>query len=395
MLGPKEYGILVLMHGYVTAVCAIVEFPTWQAVVRYGAQSETMREPQRLSRLLLFSSCVELAGGLAAIIVSASLVPLVGPSLGWPPEAMLLAVPYSLAALGSIRSAPAGFLQLIGRFDLLAAHNLVQPTVRLAGTLIILVSGGGLGAFLIIWLAAAFAEFASLWAAGWYYAQRHLGGALFIPGRGNVRQENAGIWRFLAASNADMTLGGLASRLAPLMVGWILGPAAAGLYAIAQRTTVLISQPAQMLGNTAYAELSRLCSISGNGRIVRQTLLRITTIALAAAVPILVVTMFLSDRIVTLMAGPAFIGAASLTTALMLGRVIALPATPSSSALSAMGNPGRSVAINLASNAISLTCLPWLLQVAGLMGSGLQAIIQAVLASSFLAVAVWRRTASL
>ena len=36
-LGPKDYGVLVLVHAYVTTVCVVIEFPSWQAIVRYGA----------------------------------------------------------------------------------------------------------------------------------------------------------------------------------------------------------------------------------------------------------------------------------------------------------------------------------------------------------------------
>ncbi|WP_231636115.1 hypothetical protein [Novosphingobium sp. ST904] len=55
-----------------------------------------------------------------------------------------------------------------------------------------------------------------------------------------------------------MTLSELAGRVAPLVVGWVLGPAMAGLYSVAQRATVIIAQPAQILGNTAYAELAHV-----------------------------------------------------------------------------------------------------------------------------------------
>lgn len=393
-LGPRDYGVLVLMHGYVTAVCAVIEFPTWQAVIRYGAQAETAASPARLARLLRFSAALELLGGLAAIAASISLVPIVGPRLGWPPEALALAAPYSLALLGSVRSVPAGYLQLVGRFDLLAAHSLVQPLVRLVGASCIFLAGGGLDAFLIAWLLAAIAEFSSLWIVGWVCAARRLGPDLHSPSVGNVRRENSGIWRFLIASNADLTLGNLAARLAPLVVGWILGPAAAGLYAIAQRTTVVIAQPAQMLGNTAYAELSRLVAVGNSGEALRSTLIRIVLIAFAFATPVLLLTAVFSREIVQLMAGPSFLAAASMTTLLMAARVVALPSTPCSAALSAMGFPGQSVRINLLTNLASLLLLPWLLHGLGLPGSGIQAILQAAAASICLVAMVWQRSAA-
>lgn len=389
-LGPHDYGILVLVHGYVAAVCGIVEFPAWQAIVRYGAEATEDGTPHRLARLLRFGSVVELAGGAAAIGATMLLAPLVGPHLGWPPEIMALAIPYSFAALGSVRSTPAGYLQLIGRFDLIGLHNLVQPLIRLAGTALALVLGWKLVALLLIWLIAALAEFISLWAMGLWCAHHRLGTILRRPAAGSAKAENTGIWRFLVASNADVTLGELAARVAPLIVGWVLGPAMAGLFAVAQRATVIISQPAQILGNTAYAELARMVAAGEGGQALRRTLGRVIGIALMAAAPVVALTMLCPTRIITLFAGSAFNAAADVMVLLIGARMIGVVGPPCSSALSAMGYPALSMSANLFASLIFLPALPWLLLRNGLIGAGILAVGQAFLASGLLALLVRR-----
>ena len=393
LLGPSDYGVLILVHGYVIAICGIVEFPAWQAILRYGAQAQGEDAPHRLARLLRFSAVVELAGGVLAILAAALLAPLVGPRLGWSPTALAFAVPYSFAVLGSIRSTPAGYLQLIGRFDLIGAHNLVMPAVRLAGALVVWFSGGGLKAFLIVWVAAALAEFLSLWLLGLWFARRELGSSLRRPAAGSAVADNPGIWRFLVASNADVTLSGLAGRIAPLAIGWIMGPAATGLFAIASRATVLIAQPAQILGNTAYAEFARLIADGRGGRSLRRALLRLLAIALAAVVPLLALVVLYHSAIVRLLAGAAFSGAGGLMVMLLISRALAMAGPPSSAALSALGKPGWSMTANLAASLIFLPTLIPLLQVYGLKGAAFQAIGQALFASGLLLALTWRQSA--
>jgi O-antigen/teichoic acid export membrane protein len=391
-LGPRDYGILVLVHGYVTAVCGIVEFPAWQAIVRYGAEAGEEDAPHRLARLLRFGTTVELAGGAAAIIATMALAPFVGPRLGWPPETVAFAIPYSFAVLGSVRSAPAGYLQLIDRFDLIGLHNMVQPLVRLMGASLALLMGWGLKGFLAAWLTAALAEFAVLWGMGLWCAHRRLGAILRRPEQGSASADNPGIWRFLVASNADVTLSELAGRIAPLIVGWVLGPAMAGLFAVAQRATVIIAQPAQILGNTAYAELARMVAAGEGGAPLRRTLFRVIGIALAAAAPVTIIAALFPTPIVTLLAGSAFKAAGSVMVVLIAARMIAVIGPPCSSALSAMGYPALSMSANLFASLIFLPVLPWLLHHAGLMGAGLQAVGQSLLASALLAGLVWRRS---
>lgn len=391
-LGPRDYGILVLVHGYVTAVVGVVEFPAWQAIVRYGAEAQEEKSTHRLVRLLRFGARVELAGGAAAIIAAMGLAPLVGPRLGWPPETVAFAIPYSFAVLGSVRSTPAGYLQLIDRFDLIGLHNLVQPLVRIIGAALAWWLGWGLEGFLCAWLVAALAEFGVLWGMGLICAHRRLGSALHRPEPGSTVQDNPGIWRFLVASNADVTLSELAGRIAPLVIGWVLGPAMAGLFAVAQRATVIIAQPAQILGNTAYAQLARMVAGGQGGAPLRRTLARIIGIALGAAAPVVVLVALFPTPIITLLAGDSFRAAGGLMVILVAARMIGVVGPPCSAALSAMGFPALSMGANLFASMVFLPVLPWMLLHGGLMGAGLQAVGQALLASTLLAGLVWQRS---
>ncbi|MGF6862300.1 O-antigen/teichoic acid export membrane protein [Rhodobacteraceae bacterium MBR-64] len=385
-LGPVDFGVLVLVHGYVVMVVGIVEFPAWQAIIRYGAEAERDAQPHRLARLLRFSAVVELSAGALAVAVAAVLAPMAGPVLGWSDAALALAVPYSIAALGSVRSTPAGYLQLIGRFDLIGAHNMVAPGVRLIGAMIVALAGWGLKGFLIAWMVAAVAEFAVLWGLGLWLAYRHLGRTLIRPEAGRVTRDNRDIWRFLIANNVDVTLGELAGRAAPLIVGGILGAGAAGLFSVAHRATMIIAQPAQMLGNTAYAELARLVSAGDGGRPLRRALVKVTVLALLASLPVVAIVALVPGVVVRLLAGDAFQGAATLMVWLMVGRAILMVVPPCRSALSALGRPGVSLSVNLVASLVFLSALPVLLQLFGLVGAGIQAVLQALAVSVALAV---------
>ncbi|MET0376673.1 MAG: lipopolysaccharide biosynthesis protein, partial [Rhizorhabdus sp.] len=61
-LGPRDYGVLVLVHGFAMTVGGIVEFPGWHAIVRYGAEARAAGDAPRLARLLRFAALVEGAG---------------------------------------------------------------------------------------------------------------------------------------------------------------------------------------------------------------------------------------------------------------------------------------------------------------------------------------------
>jgi len=391
-LGRADYGVLILVHAYVMTVAGIVEFPGWHAVVRYGADAEARGEAPRLTRLMAYAGGVELACGALAVAAAAALAPVVGPQLGWSRDIVAFALPYSLAALATVRATPAGYLQLKGRFDLLGAHSLVAPLVRLVGAGIAAMAHAGLRGFLIAWLVAALAEWVGMWglglaAARGRHSRRHLRGGL-----AHVPAENTGLWRFMLGANADVTLSELAGRLTPLAIGWVLGPAATGLYAIAQRATAVIAQPAQLLGQAAFAELAHLVAAGASGHQVRRVVLRATLAAVAAAAPVCLLLAVLGSQVAVLIGGPAFAAAGGIMAWLALARVIQLGAPPISAALTALGRPGLSAWANTVAGLAMVLLLPVLLDVFGLVGAGAQALGQAVLVVALLTLVLVQAT---
>jgi O-antigen/teichoic acid export membrane protein len=196
----------------------------------------------------------------------------------------------------------------------------------------------------------------------------------------------------MVTANADITLGDLVTRVTPLVMGWVLGPVAAGLYSIAHRTTVVIAQPAQILGQAAYAELAKLVADGGSGHDIRHALLRCIGISLLAALPLVLILAIFSKEITILIAGDAFAAAAGVMIWLAVARVIAMVGPPTSAALIALGRPGLSVTANIVTSIGLLPLLPILTRYWGLPGAGLHAVIQAISVSALLGAFLWHIT---
>lgn len=389
-LGPRDYGILILVHGYTITIGGILCFPGWHAIIRYGSEALRRQAPEALVRLLRLAGAIELGAGLLAIIVAAALAPLIGPRLGWSPEAQMLAVPYSLAVLASVRATPAGYLQLMNRFDLIGVHNSVSPLVRLVGAAIAAFLGAGLSGFLMVWLLAALAEGLVMWLFGLREARRHMVDHRLMGLPHGAVGENSGILRFMIAANADVTFAELAPRIAPLIVGWVLGPTATGLFAVAQRATVVIQQPAQILGQAAYAEFAKLAPSKDDRARLRRALITSTGIAVAIAIPIVVALAVWSDELITIIGGAAFTAAGPLLLWLIFARLVLVAMPPASAALVALGRPALSVTANAATSLALMPAMPLFMMHFGLLGAGMHSLLQAIAVAVLLGWFVWR-----
>ena len=398
VLGPSDYGILILVHGYAVAIGGVISFPGWHAIVRYGAPALADGDRARLWRLMRFTALLELAAGMAAVAVGMLLAPIIAPRLGITGAAQAYVVPYSLAILMTVRTTPAGYLQLLREFRLLGVHHAIMPLCRLAGAVMVTLLGFGLQGFIIVWLVSSLAESASMWTMGWWVARKHDPHATLRKQYGHkqqsVRAQNTGLLRFMIFANADTTFAELAPRIALLAVGWMLGPAAAGLFSIAQRATVLIAQPAQILAQAAYTEFAHLIASGGQGAPLRKILFGSIGVSIVVALTFVALIGYFSEQIVVLLGGEAYAGAAALALWLLIGRFIMLAAPQLSSALVALGHAGWSMGANIAASVIALPLLPVAIQQFGLIGSGYFAVIEATIALSALLFLCLRMTAA-
>jgi O-antigen/teichoic acid export membrane protein len=390
-LGVRDYGVLTLVNGYAQFVGSLVAFSGFHGLVRYGTIALEAGAQDRLARIARLMTVIECTFGLLAVLVAALLVPIVGPRLGWSDDVMRIALPYSLAVLCTVRATPQGLLQIARRFELIGLHQLIAPTIRLIGTLIVWGTGGGLHAFLVVWLLSNLAEGAGMWLLAWPIWRRLVGNErLRGPWRGILRGE-AGFRHFILTTNVDLSLRELAPNLAPLTIGWMLGPVAAGLFSLAQRTTQLLQQPAILLSQASYAVLADAVARRRFDQL-RRTVWRSALLAAAIATPIVLAFWLVGDKMLPLLGGRTFTGGMVIVTLLAGSRMAGLIASPVNAGLTALGRPQRSVAVTLVTNLLLYPALPLLIRLEGLKGAGWHALLQNVAAMTML-ILFFRRDA--
>lgn len=383
MLGVTQYGVLNLVHGYITLVGGIIAFSGWHGLVRYGAEAMHLGEHQRFLDLARLMSVIELSMGLLAVAVAATLAPMIGPSLGWPPEAVHFSIFYSLAIFATVRTTPQGILQIAERFDLIGLHQTIMPTSRLAGAALVWLFDGGLMAFLWVWLLSALIEGLGMWALGmWILRKMRLDGSLKGPVKG-IAPANPGLVGFIMTTNADLTLRDLAPRAAPLILGWVLGPAAAGLYSLAQRASVVLQQPAQMLGQASYAIIAKLVA-ARNFVEARRAVWKSLFIAMSLSIPITLLLALFGKQVLSLLGGKGFTEGTGLLILIAISRTITIGTPSLSAALTALGKPSSSIMVNLGTNLGLLPLLPVFLHLLGLNGAGWHMIMVSMTATVIL-----------
>ena len=389
-LGPELFGTLVLVQTYVLFVGGLAKFQSWQAVIHYGAQCLDEDRVEDLQGLIKLTMLLDLGSAVLGMGVAAAAASTVGPWLGWGPEVVPLAMLYSVMILFTITATPTGILRLFDRFDLLAAQSAVTPALRLIGACAAYLSGAGLGAFIIVWLVSGVAGRLSLVALGWReFARQGLMHGMNFSLRRLVKPHPR-LWRFVWSTNLNMSLYVIADRGRTLAVGWVLGPAAAGLFEVAKVFSGVIIKPVTHLAQSIYPELAKL-SAEGGAKPLRRLMVRAGLIAGGGATLILAGLVVLGEPLIRLTVGEAYVGAYGVFMLLALASVIGVYGFALGPVMLALGKPNILFRANLVLVIPTFSLLLLLLWQMGLIGAGIATVAGSVIWLVAVGVITFRR----
>jgi len=376
-LGPELFGTLILIHSYIKLVGGLTKFQSWQAVIHYGAASLEAKRVEDLRGLIKFTTALDLASALIGMAIAMGLAGLAGGWLGWGEETTSLVMLYSLLIAVTIKATPIGVLRLFDRFKLIALQSPLSPAVGLIGVGLAYAWDGGLSAYLAAWFAAGLVESAALVILGWReLARQNLLRGLNFSLRGLV-DPHPGLWRFVWATNIFTSLSAASSHLVTLVLGWLLGPAAAGLFKIAHQFASVLVVPAAALRRTIYPEFAKLAA-KGEPRHLRKLMLRAGLISGSVAVIVVLVIAAIGEPLIRLIVGEAYAAAAELLILLAAGSAVLLYGFALEPVFFALGRPGIMLRLGVITAALNLVLIFLLVAQYGLIGAGVAALASTV-----------------
>lgn len=394
-LGPQDFGSFTLVLTYGQLIANLVQFQSWKGVIRYGAGHTGEKDRDRRTRLFGFTATLDWAGAIVGFCIAIIAVPLVAPLLHWNASEQQSAALFGGFLLLTTGATSSGMLRLFDRFDLMAYTEATAPAVRLLGSVVVWAIGGGVGGFLIVWAAAATAQYIAQWVA-----------ALFVHGSGiaigrgpflTAARENRRILKFMIQTNLANSLGLFWMQLGTLAVGAVAGPTEAGGFRIAQSLAKAVAKPIEPITRALYPELARLVAEDEHSTL-RHVLLRVSLIAGVLSTIIALVTGLAGGEILRLIAGKQFEFAHQFLFLLSIAAAIDLAGFALEPFHNAHGRAGRVLRSRAVGALVYLVLLALLLPRSGGNGAAIAAIGSALIIFAQLAMSarqILRKTAAL
>jgi len=368
-LGPEQFGLLALITAYVLIVDGLFNFQSWQAFIKYGTDAlshDRIGDFRCLVKIgFVLDGTTALIGGSAAAIA----VYLVAPWFGWSRDLQIMTMLYSLIICFHVAGTVTGVLRVYGSFKILAGHQFLSAISRTIGVMIAFFAGWDLPGFLLIWAVSDIFSQVLLVGLGLRELQRRdVKGVLREPLR-SVGKKFPAFWLFIWTTNLNGSIRSASRELDTLVIGYMLGPAAAGLFKIAKQYSLALAKFSDPLYQAIFPDLSRLYS-TGQVAAFRSLIRRSACLAGAGALLIWLVFFFGGGHILTLTAGPDYIDAYGVLIIHMLGTSISVFAFPLQPAMLSMGRPMTTFYVHIVSATLHIFALWACLSAVGLSGAG-------------------------
>ncbi|WP_297196873.1 lipopolysaccharide biosynthesis protein [uncultured Pluralibacter sp.] len=327
---PEMFGVLVVVQSYAKAISDFIKFQTWQLVVQYGTPALHSKNIQRFRDVISLSFGLDIVSGAVAVAGGMILLPFLSHSMGLTSDDFWLAMLYCTLIPSMAASTPTGILRAVDRFDLIAIQQATKPFLRALGSVIAWYFDLGFAGFVVAWYLSNLVGGTMYW---WFAAKElrrlnihnALRPSILKAGR---KLEDA--WNFVWTTNFAHSIWAARNSCTTVLVGIVLGPAAAGLFKIAMTFFDAAGTPAGLLEKSFYPEIMRM-----DPRTKKPWKLAIKSAALAGGLGIVVAAavLLIGKPLISVVFGHKYLEAYDLIQVMLGAIVISMIGFPQESLL--------------------------------------------------------------
>lgn len=327
---PAMFGVLVVVQSYAKAISDFIKFQTWQLVVQYGTPALASKNLQRFRDVISLSFGLDIVSGAVAVAGGMILLPFLSHSMGLTSDDFWLAMLYCTLIPSMAASTPTGILRAVDRFDLIAIQQATKPFLRAVGSVIAWYFDLGFAGFVVAWYLSNLVGGTMYW---WFAAKElkrlNIRNAL-RPSLFKAARKLEDAWNFVWTTNFAHSIWAARNSCTTVLVGIVLGPAAAGLFKIAMTFFDAAGTPASLLEKSFYPEIMRM-----DPRTKKPWKLALRSAVLAGGVGIAVaaVVLLVGKPLISVVFGHKYLEAYDLIQVMLGAIVISMIGFPQESLL--------------------------------------------------------------
>lgn len=373
-LGPAAFGVFVLIQTYVLVVDNLFNFQSWQAVIKYGADTQGVGREGQFRSLIKFGTMLDVASAVFATCVALACIVVFGDWQNLDPEDIRMAMFFCIIILFNLQGTPTAVLRLFDRFGLLASQRAIVSFIKMAALSVAFLLGASIWTFLALWIASYLANYLVLLWLGWRELYRQGCRNVFAASAREIYQKHPGVIRFVVSTNLSSAIRLVPAEFDVLLVGLFLGPSQAGIYKVARQFGMVPVRFASPLQDSIYPNMAKLWS-GGETKKFISFIMRLGAMAGVVGVASVVFFLLFGPLVIRLTVGPEFSAAYVPLVVYMVGVCIYMFGVAFRPAILSMGHADRILVVYAVSTTIYIATLLYLLPAIGVVGASVSQVV--------------------
>ncbi|MGH8178071.1 MAG: lipopolysaccharide biosynthesis protein [Steroidobacter sp.] len=388
-LGAGDFGRLSMIAAYVAVADGLLNFQSWQALIRYGSEAKSRNDKGAAELLLGYGLRLDLTHALAGAMIACGGALAAARWFRWDAATLALVFTYSAAILFRITGTPTAILRLYDRFKLVAIHSGVQALVRLVFVAIAFANSTGLVGFVAAWAIADVVGNVMLW----FFARETLRAERLRVANpfksGDVLARFPGLRGFVWTTNLHSAIKLAIKEGDVLVVGALASTPAAGFYRLAKQIAGAAGKAVAPLYQTIYPELAAAV-VAREATRFRQMLYRPGLLAAAGFLALLIVFVLAGRPLIGLLLGESFTEVYWTACVYLVGTTLSVGSFALHPALLALGAPAKSLSVLAGSVACYSGALIYGASVGGSVGAAAAFVLFYVVWTTLMSLVVMR-----
>ncbi|WP_156854430.1 lipopolysaccharide biosynthesis protein [Oceanobacillus sp. AG] len=380
LLGPELFGVLVVIQTYILIVDSIVNFQSWQALIKFGVEALEKTDQEKFKGYIKFGTILDVSTAIIATLIAIVSIQFVGPLvLGLNSEQTLMASVYSLTILFHLSGTPTAVLRIYNKFKMFAYQQVISALIRLIGIIIATLIGADLWAVLMVWMLSEVVGHIILLVLGHLVLHtkdiRKWWSSPIVNGKE--------IFKFTCWTNLTSMLDVPVKQLDIIMVSTVISFEAVSIYKVFKQVSNVIGKVADPIFQAIYPQLVQLITAKKYKRSLKFSL-KSGFIISAILTPIIIIIVSLSPIWLDILFGELYASAWHILAIYLTLRLLSVAFICIHPLFIAMGLVKKNVLILFFTNLIYIGAALLLGAVYGLLGIVLAYGIQ------FLSVVIWK-----
>ena len=368
-LGTQMLGMLVLIDAYVHMIDKLMNFQSWQFMIKFGSDALENKDKNGFKALVKFGTLVDGCTALLGTVVCIVLTGAIAKWQNWNSQMIPLTIIYSSAIMSNVSGVPTGVLRIFDQFKLFSVQKSLCATIKFVGAIIGWRLGYGLTGFLWTWLITElFDDFSLIW-MGWRELHKQGYHGIWAEPLKGMRKKFPGLWNFMISTNLTGSVKVGFREFDILVVGKLLTLTDVSLYKLAKKLCASLDRLTNPLYQSLFPELTKAWA-KRDYKTFKHLVFHMIVIMGVLAAGTWIGFFFFGNPIIRLTAGMPFMGAYWVTVWYLLANCIAITALPLSPMMLAMGKANLSFWIQFVPSLIYFPLLFWMINAWGLVGAG-------------------------